>query len=51
MNVSSQPPDLVALRQGKEPSDPIDWEAGWTLWTTKQFIAPGRGSNGLNYSP
>jgi len=31
MTVSSQPPDLAALRAGKQPSDPKDGEAGWTL--------------------
>jgi len=46
MDVNGQPPDLAALRRGKQPSDPKDWEAGWTLWTTQQFVAPGRESNG-----
>lgn len=46
MYVSSQPPDLAALRPGNQPSVPMDWEAGWKLWTTKQFVAPGRESDG-----
>ena len=40
MDVNSQPPDRAALRSGKQPSVLMVWEAGWTLWASKQFVAP-----------